>query len=75
MKKLTCKDLGGVCDEAFVGTFEEIGQKCRVHVMEAVQRGDAAHQAAAGKFMTASPMEQAEMMLEFKNRFDAAPDV
>jgi hypothetical protein len=76
MKSLTCKDLGGACDESIVGaTFEEIGQKCRAHVMEAVKRGDAAHKAAVNKMMSASPSEQASMMAEYKKKFDAASDV
>lgn len=75
MKKLTCKDLGGACGEVISGaTFDEIGQKCRAHVMEAVKRGDAAHKAAANKMMTASPSEQATMMAEYKQKFDAAPE-
>lgn len=76
MKSLTCKDLGGACDERIAGaTFEEIGQKCRTHVMEAVKRGDAAHKAAMNKMMSASPSEQASMMAEYMKKFDAAPDV
>ena len=75
MKKLTCKDLGGACDESIAGaTFEEIGQKCRAHVMEAVKRGDPAHKAAVNKMMSASPSEQAAMMAEYKKKFDAAPE-
>ena len=74
MKKLTCRDLGGACDEVIMGaTFDEIGQKCRAHVMDAVKRGDNAHKAAVGKMMGASPSEQAAMMAEYKKKFDAAP--
>ena len=41
MKSLTCRDMGGACDEVISGaTFEEIGQNCRAHVMEALKRGD-----------------------------------
>lgn len=76
MKKLACKDLGGACDESIAGaTFEEIGQKCRAHVMEAVKRGDAAHKAAVNKMTSASPSEQASMMAAYKKKFDAAPDM
>jgi hypothetical protein len=76
MKRLTCRELGGACDKSIAGaTFEEIGQRCRAHVMEAVQRGDAAHKAAVNKMMSASPSEQAAMMAEYKKRYEAAPDV
>lgn len=75
MKTLTCRDLGGACDENIAGaTFEEIGQKCRAHVMEAVKRGDAAHKAAMNKMMSATPSEQAAMMVKYRKKFDAAPD-
>jgi len=34
MKKFTCKELGGVCDESFEGeTFREVGEKGGVHIM------------------------------------------
>lgn len=75
MKSLTCKDLGGACDERIAGaTFEEIGQN-RLHVMEAVKRGDTAHQTAVNKMISASPSEQTSLMAEYKKTFDAAPDV
>jgi hypothetical protein len=75
MKKLTCKDLGGACDEVISGaTFEEIGKNCRAHVMDAVKRGDAAHKAAVDKMMSASPSDQATMMAGYKKKFDAAPE-
>jgi predicted small metal-binding protein len=76
MKKLTCRDLGGPCDQEIVGAdFEEIGQKCRAHVTEAVQQGDAAHKASVDRMMEASPAEQAEMMAEYRKRFEEAPEI
>ena len=59
MKKLTCQDLGGPCDAAFTGeSFEEIGKKCREHVMEQMQKGDEAHLSAANKMKNATPEQQ-----------------
>ena len=44
MKRLTCRDLGGPCDAEFAAdSFEEIGKKSQAHVMEQMQKGDAAH--------------------------------
>jgi Protein of unknown function (DUF1059) len=75
MKKLTCRDLGGPCDQEFSGvSFEEIGRNCRAHVMELVKNGDAAHSEAAMKMRNASPEEQMAMMAAYKKRFDDAPD-
>jgi predicted small metal-binding protein len=47
MKRLTCRDLGGPCDAEFAAdSFEEIGKKSQEHVMEQMQKGDAAHLSA-----------------------------
>jgi hypothetical protein len=74
MKKLTCKQLGGACDEEIAGaTFAEIGKKCREHVMAKIKAGDAAHKAAADKMSKATPEQQKKMMAEFENRFNSAP--
>jgi hypothetical protein len=72
LKALTCRDLGGACDEPISGeTFEEIGQKCRAHVMDAVKSGDAAHKSAVDRMMAASPAEQAASMADYRKKFDA----
>lgn len=76
MKKLTCKDLGGPCDAEVTGnSFVEIGQRCREHVIEQINNGDAAHIAAAAKMRNASPEEQKSLMAEFEKRFDEAPSL
>ena len=34
MKKFTCKEMGGVCDEVFEGeTFKEVGESGGQHIM------------------------------------------
>jgi hypothetical protein len=73
MKKLTCKDLGGSCEEELHGaSFEEMGEASKAHVMEKVAAGDVAHQAAAAKMGDASPEEQQAMMAEFRKRYEEA---
>lgn len=75
MKKMTCRDFGGPCDEEVTGnSFEEIGNKCKEHVMERIKSGDEAHQAAAAKMRDATPEEQASMMAEYRKKFDDTPD-
>ncbi len=75
MKQLTCQDIGGCCDAVVSGnTFEEMGEACKAHVMEALSKGDAAHMEATGKWRTASPEEQQSWMNEMRNKFDSAPD-
>jgi hypothetical protein len=56
MKRLTCRDLGGPCDAEFAAdSFEEIGKKSQAHVMEQMQKGDAAHLSAASSMRSATP--------------------
>jgi len=44
MKTMTCRQLGGACEEQFTAeTFKEIAQQSREHGMEMFQKGDAAH--------------------------------
>ncbi len=76
MKKLACKDLGGPCDQEITGdSFEEIGKNSHAHVMEQINRGDEAHQAAAEKMREASPEEQKAMMAEFERNYNNAPEI
>jgi len=76
MKKLTCKDLGGPCDEEITGnSFEEIGNNCKTHVTEKLNSGDEAHQAAVEKMKNASPEEQKSMFAEYEKKFNEATEV
>jgi predicted small metal-binding protein len=76
MKKLTCRDLGGPCDAEFTGeSFDEIGKKSREHVIEQMQKGDEVHLSAANKMRSATPEQQRALMVEFKQKFDEAPNV
>ena len=44
MKTMTCKQMGGVCDESFSAeTFEQMVELSKQHAMEMFQKGDAAH--------------------------------
>lgn len=44
MKTMTCKQLGGPCEEEFrAKTFEEMVEKSKNHGMEMSQKGDEAH--------------------------------
>lgn len=41
---MTCKQLGGACDQPFsANTFDEIAKMVSMHAREKVQQGDAAH--------------------------------
>ena len=44
MKTMTCKQLGGACDEEFhASTFEEMAELSKNHGMEMFRKGDKAH--------------------------------
>jgi hypothetical protein len=44
MKTITCKQLGGACDQTFsANTFDEAAMMVSKHAREMVQQGDAAH--------------------------------
>ena len=75
MKKATCRDMRGACDAEFQGeTPEEMGEKCKAHVMEMMQSGDEDHKAAVENMMLLSKEEQEKWYDEFRSRFDSLQD-
>ena len=76
MKKATCKQLAGACDEVITGnTPEEMGEKSRAHAMKMVESGDEAHKVAMDEMMKMSPEEQQKWYQDFVNNFDNLEDV
>mgnify|MGYP001155594186 CR=1 FL=1 len=50
MKTMTCKQMGGACDDTFSAeTFEEMVELSKAHGMEMFQKQDAAHLAIMGE--------------------------
>lgn len=77
MKTMTCKQLGGACDEAFqANTFEELTELSKQHGMEMFQKQDPAHLETMAKIMQlmASPEAMAAWMDERKKEFEALPE-
>ena len=53
MKTMTCKQLGGACDETFsANSFEEMAELSKAHGMEMMQKQDAAHLKIMGEMKT-----------------------
>ncbi len=76
MKKTTCKDLRGACDEEITGsTPEEMGENSKKHVMTMVNKGDVAHIQAIQAMMKLSEDEQKRWYEGWKKDFDSLPDV
>lgn len=71
---MTCKQLGGACDQKFTAnTFEEIASQSKKHGMEMFQKGDAAHLKAMKEMqmLMQSPEGMAQWMQEKKREFDS----
>ena len=77
MKTMTCKQMGGACDETFSAeTFEEMADLSKAHGMEMFQKQDAAHLAIMGEMKTLmqNPGAMEEYMASKRREFDAAPE-
>ena len=76
MKKLTCLDTGGPCDEEFVAdTFEEMKRQRQDHFKDNIERGDQAHASVAARLAEGSLEQQRTLQAEFERKFDEAPNV
>ena len=77
MKTMTCKQLGGACDQPFhATTFDEIAMMVSKHAREMVQHGDAAHIKAMNEMRNnmTSPEAMNAWMDEKRKAFDALPN-
>ena len=77
MKTMTCKQLGGACDQEFqASTFEEMAEMSKKHGMEMFQTGDEEHLKAMNAMQEL--MQSSQAMNEwFENRrkeFNALPE-
>ena len=76
MKTMTCKQLGGACDEKFsADTFAEIAAMSKKHGMEMFQKGDEAHLKAIEnmKELMKSPSAMSEWFENKLKEFEALP--
>jgi len=77
MKTMTCKQLGGACDEKFhANTFAEIAELSKNHGTQMYEKKDAVHIKAMQDMM--GLMEDPEAMKKWmeskQDEFDATPD-
>ncbi len=77
MKTMTCKQLGGACDQPFTAnTFEEIAAMSKKHGMEMFQKGEPSHLEAMNqmqKLMT-SPDSMNQWMEGKRKEFEGLPE-
>lgn len=77
MKTMTCRQLGGACDEKFqAATFEEMAELSQKHGMAMHQQQDAAHMEAMAEMMKLMQDQDAmqKWMAERRADFDALPE-
>ncbi len=79
MKTMTCRQLGGACEEEFhANTFEEIAEMSKQHGMEMFKKNDEAHLEAMQKMkeLMVSPNSNAmqNWMDGKRKEFDEAPN-
>lgn len=77
MKIMTCKQLGGACDEKFhAETFEEMANLSRNHGIEMYQKGDQAHIEAMSKMqeLMNDPDSMKSWMEDKQKAFDDLPE-
>jgi len=77
MKTMTCKQLGGACDETFTAaTFEEMAELSKQHGMEMFQQQDADHLKvmAEMKALMEKPGAMEEWFAQKRKQFEDQPD-
>ena len=75
MKKATYRQMRGACEMAFTGnTAEQMGEKCKAHVKELGQTGDADHKDAIDAMMRFIQEEQHKWYEEFRAGFASLQD-
>ena len=74
---MTCKQLGGACDQTFrAATFEEMASLSKEHGKEMFKKNDAAHLEAmrAMQLLMETPNAMQDLFEEKKQAFNALPE-
>ena len=77
MKTMTCKQLGGACEQTFsADTFEEIASMSQKHGKEMYHKKDEAHLKAMGEMqqLMLDPKKMNTWFEEKRNEFEALPE-
>jgi len=73
MKKFTCKEMGGPCDEAFEGeTAKEVGEKGGQHIMSST---DEAHKSMREHMAKTSEEEKQKWWTWFEGEWDKKEEI
>ncbi len=74
---MTCKQLGGACDQEFTAeTFEEIAKKSQEHGIKMFQEGDEAHIKAMQEMreMMSDPEAMQKWIQKKRKEFESLPE-
>jgi len=77
MKTMTCRQLGGACEQEFhANTFEEMAELSKQHAMEMIQKHDAAHLDAMQKMqeLMKNPNEMNKWFESKRKEFESLPE-
>jgi len=77
MKTMTCKQLGGACEQTFsANTFEEMAELSKMHGIEMFQKQDKDHLEVIMQMqaLMMNPEAMAAWKDEKKKEFDAHPE-
>ena len=77
MKAMTCNQLGGACEKEFhANSFEEIAGMSKQHVMDMIQKNDAAHLQAMKTMqdLMKNPEAMKQWFENKKKEFEALPE-
>jgi len=77
MKTMTCKQLGGACDQKFhASSFNEMSRMSQQHGIEMMKKGDEAHMRAMNEMreQMKSPESMKRWMENKKKEYDALPE-
>jgi predicted small metal-binding protein len=77
MKTMSCKQLGGACEQKFhANTFEEIAELSKQHGMEMHQKQDAEHLYAMQKMqeLMKNPEEMNKWFESKRKEFESLPE-
>jgi hypothetical protein len=77
MKTMTCKQLGGACDQEFhANSFEEMADLSKKHGMEMFQKGDEKHVQAMNDMrqLMKSPEDMKNWFENKRKEFNSLPE-
>ena len=77
MKTMTCKQLGGACEQSFsADSFDEIAELSKQHGIDMFQQNDADHLEAMNRMreLMQDPAAMQQWFDERKREFEALPD-